>query len=110
MAGLLGQVQQALRIGQQLAAGGGEVEAPPFAHEQFHPQVRLQLAHPGGDVGLHPVEAHRRPGDAALRHHGAEDVQVCQFHERRSLPLCPGPRFKSQKKNIKILIIHFSRT
>jgi hypothetical protein len=43
--------------------------------EQRAAQALLELLDAGGDVGLHPAQLAGRADDAALLHHGAEDLQ-----------------------------------
>ena len=55
-----------------------------LADEQRDAELLLQLPDSGGHVGLDAVEFLRRAGDAAGLDHGAEDVQIRQFHRSLS--------------------------
>ena len=95
LARLAGQVEQAVGIAQQRAAGRRDVQALALADEELDAQVVLELADAGGDVGLHAVQLLGGARDAAGADDGAEDVQVDEIH-------------RSQSKMIIIIIIHFS--
>jgi hypothetical protein len=81
LAGLGGQAQDVVRVGQQGLAGGGEHHALALAHEQLHTQRRLQLADARGYVRLHAVQLRRRTCDATFAYNGAEDFQRGQIHD-----------------------------
>jgi hypothetical protein len=71
------------------------VQLLAVANEQLDAKLRFELAHAGGDVGLHAVELLRRACDAARLHDGAEDVEIGQVH-------------RSHFEMHLIIIIHFT--
>ncbi len=80
LARLAGERQQAIGVAQQHGAGRRELQAPPFAHEEFDAKVFLELAHARRDVGLDAMQLVGGARDAARADDGPEDMQVRELH------------------------------
>ncbi|MNN21842.1 hypothetical protein D3C81_1351770 [compost metagenome] len=82
VAGLVGQLQDAPRIVEQRLPGRGEHHALAVAQEQLHTERLLQLADARGHVRLHAVQPRGGACDATGLHHGAENLEFGEVHDR----------------------------
>ena len=79
--GLGRKPQQALGIGEEQLALGGERQAPLVAVKQRRAEALLELLDARGDVRLHAVQPRGSLGDAAGLRDGLEDVQRGEVHD-----------------------------
>ena len=79
------QVHDAAGAGVQLLPPGRHLDGLGGAYDEPGAKLLLQLADMGAHRGLGEVQLLRRLGEAAILHHGAEGLQLLQFHT--SLPL-----------------------
>jgi hypothetical protein len=85
--GLLGfahQREDALGIGQQPLARGGQRHAAAVALEERQAELLLQLLDARGDVGGHGGDVARSRRDAARAGHGGEGGEAGEVHPVRS--------------------------
>ena len=76
----LGKIEQAIRVVEQQPACRREMHPFALADKELDAELRLELAHARGHVGLHAVKLFRGAGDASGLDDGAEDMQVGQIH------------------------------
>ncbi|MNY27072.1 hypothetical protein D3C86_1609590 [compost metagenome] len=78
---LFGELQDTSRITEEGFARRRQYDSGFLADEQLAIELRFQLLHPHGDIGLHGVHVDRGGGEAAKLGHRAENLQLAHFHD-----------------------------
>jgi hypothetical protein len=78
--GLVGELQQALRVAQQRPPGIGQRKTPALAPEERNTKTLLELLDARSHVRRHSMKPRRSARDPTFAHDAAKDVEVLEIH------------------------------